>query len=300
MTDTYLYITLGAALIAVLGFAIYKYVHHQCLLRNRAHLMREAIHNRDFSFRITTKGLPFGERALQEALNDNCRHIQTLVAQNEMESWQRLTRVLTHEIMNAATPISTITQAYLSDPAIKGSPYEEGIRAIHATTTGMTEFVRNFRKMNDLQEPTITDIPLREMLLSLKSMHTDIHWLLEVDDEVRIKADENMLRQVLTNLIKNAKEAGATKIEFKWEQQTGASSYDPLAQQKYTLYISNNGKSIPAEEAKEIFTPFFTTKPTGSGIGLPLSRQMMMKQGINLLLNDRALPGYHATFLLCN
>ena len=300
MTDTELYLTLGVALIAVVGFAIYKYVHHQCLLRNRAHLMREAIHNRDFSFRITTKGLSFGERALQEALNDNCRHIQTLVAQNEMESWQRLTRVLTHEIMNAATPISTITQAYLSDPAIKGSPYEEGIRAIHATTTGMTEFVRNFRKMNDLQEPTITDIPLRDMLLSLKSMHTDIHWLLEVDDGVRIKADENMLRQVLTNLIKNAKEAGATKIEFKWEQQTHVSSYDPLAQQKFALYISNNGKSIPAEEAKEIFTPFFTTKPTGSGIGLPLSRQMMMKQGINLLLNDLALPGYHATFLLCN
>jgi nitrogen fixation/metabolism regulation signal transduction histidine kinase len=262
--------------------------------------MREAIYNRDFSFRISTKGLPFGERALQEALNDNCRHIQTLVAQNEMESWQRLTRVLTHEIMNAATPISTITQAYLSDPAIKGSPYEEGIRAIHATTTGMTEFVRNFRKMNDLQEPTITDIPLRDMLLSLKSMHPDIHWLLEVDDEVRIKADENMLRQVLTNLIKNAKEAGATKIEFKWEQQTHVSSYDPLAQQKFALYISNNGKSIPAEEAKEIFTPFFTTKSTGTGIGLPLARQMMMKQGINLLLSDRALPGYHVTFLLCN
>ena len=60
MTDTELYLTLGAALIAVLGFAIYKYVHHQCLLRNRAHLMREAIHNRDFSFRITTKGLAFG------------------------------------------------------------------------------------------------------------------------------------------------------------------------------------------------------------------------------------------------
>ncbi len=300
MTDTELYLTLGAVFIAVLGYAIYKYVNHQCLLRNRAHLMREAIRNRDFSFRISTRGLSFGERALQEALNDNCRYIQTLVAQNEMESWQRLTRVLTHEIMNAATPISTITQAYLSDPAIKGSPYEEGIRAIYTTTTGMTEFVRNFRKMNDLQEPTLTDIPLRDLLLSLKSMHTDIHWLLQVDDDVRIKADENMLRQVLTNLIKNAKEAGATKIEFKWEQQMHVSSYDPLAQQKFTLYISNNGKSIPAEEAKEIFTPFFTTKPTGTGIGLPLARQMMMKQGINLLLNDRSLPGYHVTFLLCN
>ena len=300
MTDTELYLTLGVALIAVLGFAIYKYVRHQCLLRNRAHLMREAIHNRDFSFRITTKGLSFGERALQEALNDNCRHIQTLVAQNEMESWQRLTRVLTHEIMNAATPISTITQAYLSDPAIKGSPYEEGIRAIHATTTGMTEFVKNFRKMNDLQEPTLTDIRLRDLLLSLKSMHTDIHWFLEVDDNAHIKADENMLRQVLTNLIKNAKEAGATKIEFKWEEQAHPCSYDPLARKKYTLYISNNGKSIQAEEAKEIFTPFFTTKPTGTGIGLPLSRQIMMKQGINLLLRNTPLPCYHVTFLLCN
>ena len=300
MTDTELYLALGAALIAVLAFAIYKYVHHQCLLRNRAHLMREAIHNRDFSFRITTKGLPFGERALQEALNDNCRHIQTLVAQNEMESWQRLTRVLTHEIMNAATPISTITQAYLSDPAIKGSPYEEGIRAIHATTTGMTEFVKNFRKMNDLQEPTLTDIRLHDLLLSLKSMYPELHWHLKVDDAVCLKADETMLRQVLTNLIKNAKEAGATSIEFLWEEQLEKSSYDPLAEPKFTLYISNNGKTIPAEEAKEIFTPFFSTKPTGSGIGLPLSRQIMMKQGINLLLRDNALPGYHATFLLCN
>ena len=300
MTHLEMLLTLGALVLIMLGFTLYKYVRHQCLLRDRAHLMREAIRNKDFSFRLPVKGLSFGERALQEVLNDFSGYINTLSAQKEVESWQRLTRVLTHEIMNAATPISTITQAYLSDPAIKGSPYEEGIRAIHATTTGMTEFVRNFRKMNDLQEPTLTDIRLRDLLLSLKSMHTDIQWLLEVDDGVRIKADENMLRQVLTNLIKNAKEAGATKIEFKWEQQTHVSSYDPLAQQKFTLYISNNGKSIPAEEAKEIFTPFFTTKSTGTGIGLPLARQMMMKQGINLLLSDRALPGYHVTFLLCN
>ena len=299
MSELGFYITLGLSLVAVVGYAIFRYVRHQCLLRDRAHIMREAIRNRDFTFRLPTKGLCFGERALQEALNDNCQHIQTLVAENEMESWQRLTRVLTHEIMNAATPISSITQAYLSDPAIKGSPYEEGIRAIHQTTTGMTDFVKNFRKMNDLQEPTIGNINLYELLCSLKSMHTELHWKLEVDADVCIKADENMLRQVLTNLVLNAKEAGAKEIAFQCEVHQSTSSYEPLEEQRFSLYISNNGKPIPSEVAKEIFIPFFTTKPTGSGIGLPLARQMMMKQGFNLLLHDRTLPGYHATFVLC-
>ena len=299
MSELGFYITLGLSLVAVVGYAIFRYVRHQCLLRDRAHIMREAIRNRDFTFRLPTKGLSFGERALQEALNDNCQHIQTLVAENEMESWQRLTRVLTHEIMNAATPISSITQAYLSDPAIKGSPYEEGIRAIHQTTTGMTDFVKNFRKMNDLQEPTIGNINLYELLCSLKSMHTELQWKLEVDADVCIKADENMLRQVLTNLVLNAKEAGAKEIAFQCEVHQSTSSYEPLEEQRFSLYISNNGKPIPSEVAKEIFIPFFTTKPTGSGIGLPLARQMMMKQGFNLLLHDRTLPGYHATFVLC-
>ena len=299
MSELGFYITLGLSLVAVVGYAIFRYVRHQCLLRDRAHIMREAIRNRDFTFRLPTKGLSFGERALQEALNDNCQHIQTLVAENEMESWQRLTRVLTHEIMNAATPISSITQAYLSDPAIKGSPYEEGIRAIHQTTTGMTDFVKNFRKMNDLQEPTIGNINLYELLCSLESMHTELHWKLEVDADVCIKADENMLRQVLTNLVLNAKEAGAKEIAFQCEVHQSTSSYEPLEEQRFSLYISNDGNPIPSEVAKEIFPPFFTTKPTGSGIGLPLARQMMMKQGFNLLLRDRPLPGYHATFVLC-
>ena len=81
---------------------------HQCLLRDRARLMHDAIRHRDFSFRLPTKGLLFGERALQETLNEMGGDIQKLVAQGEVESWQRLTRVLTHEIMNATTPKSAI------------------------------------------------------------------------------------------------------------------------------------------------------------------------------------------------
>ena len=91
-------------LIAIVAFACWFYRHQQ-LLKDRAHLMREAIHNRDFTFHLPVKGLFFGERALQEALNDMGKNVRTLVAQKEVESWQRLTRVLTHEIMNATAPI---------------------------------------------------------------------------------------------------------------------------------------------------------------------------------------------------
>ena len=77
------------------------FYRHQVLLRDRAHLMREAIRNEEFTFRLPVKGLFFGERALQEALNETGKDIGVLLARNEVESWQRLTRVLTHEIMNA-------------------------------------------------------------------------------------------------------------------------------------------------------------------------------------------------------
>lgn len=300
MTHLEMLLTLGALVLIMLGFTLYKYVRHQCLLRDRAHLMREAIRNKDFSFRLPVKGLPFGERALQEVLNDFSGYINTLSAQKEVESWQRLTRVLTHEIMNAATPISSITQAYLADPALKDTPYEEGIRAIYTTSTGMTTFVKNFRKMSALQEPMMSDVQLLDLLQSLKSMHTDLTFHLQVAAEAYIKADENMLRQVLLNLIQNAKEAGATEIAFRFTQQQASVVYAHDPERKFSLYVSNNGSPIPAEVRSEIFIPFFTTKPTGTGIGLPLSRQMLMKQGINLLLCDRPVPGFHATFVLCN
>ncbi len=123
------------------------FYRHQVLLRDRAHLMREAIRNEEFTFRLPVKGLFFGERALQEALNETGKDIGVLLARNEVESWQRLTRVLTHEIMNATTPIASISQAYLDNPAIAGTVYEEGVRAIHETSRGLALFVDSYRKL---------------------------------------------------------------------------------------------------------------------------------------------------------
>lgn len=92
------------------------------------------------------------------------------------------------------------------------------------------------------------------------------------------------MRQVLVNVIKNAAEAGAQTIAFDWHDSQ--------------LYISNDGTPIPAEVRRDIFIPFYTTKTTGSGIGLSLSRQIMTIQGCSLTLAEKASSGYHTTFIL--
>lgn len=109
----------GIVIVMVLGgvailVAFLLWRRHQRRLQDRAYLMREALHNHDFTFRLPTRGLPSGEKAMQQLLNDMGLEIRSLMAQNEVESWQRLTRVLTHEIMNATAPISSITQSFLS------------------------------------------------------------------------------------------------------------------------------------------------------------------------------------------
>lgn len=278
-------------LVSVIVLIIYR---HQCLLRDRARLMHDAIRHRDFSFRLPTKGLLFGERALQEALNDMGRDIQKLVARGEVESWQRLTRVLTHEIMNATTPIRGISQSYLTDPDIKGTPYEEGIKAIYDTSKGLAAFVDSYRKLTQLQEPVMKDMPLRAFVSSLSALYPHIHWDIDISSDVVIHADEHLLMQVFINMVKNAIEAEAGTIGIRhlsWARSSASSSACFCK-----LQISNDGHVIPYDVAQEIFVPFFTTKPQGSGIGLSISRQMLLMQGFMLSLRESPLSGYNVTF----
>ena len=281
MTDPHILI-LALAGILIVAAAV-RFYRHQCLLRDRAYLMREAVRNRDFSFRLPVKGLFFGERAMQQALNDMSLDIKALEARKEVESWQRLTRVLTHEIMNAATPICSISQAYLADPSIKGTPYEEGIIAIHQTGMGMTAFVENYRKLTDLQEAELEEVDLQQPLETLGTLYPDVAWHIRTNGQQRFKADRGMMLQVLSNLAKNACEAGAKDIDIRWDN---------------ALLISNNGVPIPPDVAREIFVPFVTTKQTGSGIGLALARLMMHKQGMNLSLAEQPVPGFRTTFVI--
>ena len=244
--------TLGVVVVLFIGW----FYRHQVLLRDRAHLMREAIRNQEFTFRLPVKGLFFGERALQEALNETGRDIGRLLARNEVESWQRLTRVLTHEIMNATAPISSICQAYLSNPDIQGSPYEEGIRAIRDTSKSLTSFVDSYRKLTQLQEPVIENIPLKDFVEGIKPLYPQIEWHIHIPEDATWSADKNMLHQVFINLTKNAIEAHASAIDIRCFHKHPESIE---SSQFSGIYFSNNGAPIPADVAKEMFIPFFST-----------------------------------------
>ena len=279
-------IIIGVVLV-VLVIAI---VHHQHKLRLRAHIMKEAIRNQDFSFRLPTNNLLPGERAMQEALNELGENIRQQMNKNEVESWERLTRVLTHEMMNATAPITSISQSLLSRPDVKGTLLEDGIKAIYDTSRHLSDFVTNYRKMSELEKPVLSEVPLRPMLDELCKTYQQLAWTIDVPADTILKADKGMLRQILMNLIKNAIEAEATKIII---ELTCTQNPSPK-----TILIGNDGSPIPAENRQSLFVPFFTTKRTGSGIGLSLSRRMMIQQGGMLDLAEKNLPGCHVTFVL--
>ena len=282
-----LYILGAGAFLLLLLLLLYR---RQRLLSTRVRLMREALRNRDFTFRLPADSRMPGERDLQMALNDMSAEIKQLIARNEVESWQRLTRVLTHEIMNAIAPISSIAQAYLVSPLVKSTPLEEGIQAIHDTTRSLQTFVENYRKLTQLQPANIEPVNLTRLIDSMKALYSDIEWHTPSHHNTTptVNADAGMLHQVTVNIIKNAIEAGAHRIDLRTN----------TADNHIQLLISNDAPPIPPDVAREIFIPFFTTKSTGSGIGLPLARQMMMAQDGGLWLADTPVAGYHTTFVL--
>ena len=275
--------------IVVLGL-VGALVHHQRKLKLRAHLMKEAIRNQDFSFRLPTNDLLPGERAMQETLNELGENIRQQMNKNEVESWERLTRVLTHEMMNATAPITSISQSLLSRQDVKGTPLEDGIKAIYDTSRHLSDFVTNYRKMSELEKPVLAEVSLRPMLDELQKTYQQLTWTINVPADTIVHADKGMLRQILMNLTKNAIEAEATKIMI---ETTNTHHPSPI-----TLLIGNDGTPIPAENRQSLFVPFFTTKRTGSGIGLSLSRRMMIQQGGMLDLAEKNLPGCHVTFVL--
>ena len=290
-------------IIIAIALVLYLLWHHQHTLKVRAYLMTESIRNRDFSFRLSTKGLLFGERAMQQSLNDMGEEVRQLVNHSEVESWEKLTRVLTHEIMNSTAPIASISSSLLNRDDVVGTPLEEGIRAIHSTAARLNTFVVNYRKMSQLQNPEPQDFDLTPFLKNLTSLYPELEWEIDMPSTCTAHTDAALLHQVLINMVKNALEAGAKKMGLKVERIE--SSYHHQSYQietsnanRVSITISNDGKPIPPDVRSSIFIPFFTTKATGSGIGLSLSRQIIIKQGGSLELLDTPMPTYHTSFCI--
>ena len=276
--------------VVVLAFGIWM-IRRQRSLKLRAHLMQEAIRNHDFTFRLPINGLLPGERAMQQTLNQLGDIIRQQVNQNEVESWERLTSVLTHEMMNATAPITSISQSMLSRDDVKGTPLEPGIQAIYDTSRHLSEFVANYRKMSQLEKPVLKDLSLLSLLDDVRKAYPEMIWEVSIPHDMIVRADAGMLRQVLMNLAKNAVEAEASKMVICQKEDLPTS-------QSLTLYVGNDGLPIPAENRQSLFVPFFTTKRSGSGIGLSLSRRMMIQQGGMLDLAEKQQSGCRVGFVL--
>ena len=283
----WLFMIIGVLLAALVVWT----VRRQRSLKIRAHLMQEAIRNHDFTFRLPTDGLLSGERAMQQTLNQLGETIRQQVNQNEVESWEWLTRVLTHEMMNATAPITSISQSMLSRNDVKGTPLEPGIQAIFDTSRHLSDFVANYRKMSQLEKPVLEDVSLRPILDEVCKAYPELTWEINIPTGLTVRADAGMLRQVLINLTKNAMEAEAKKMVIEQMEE-------PTNSPVLKLYIGNDGLPVPAENRQSLFVPFFTTKRSGSGIGLSLSRRMMIQQGGMLDLAEKPLFGCHAGFIL--
>ena len=281
----WLLIIIGVLLMATVIWLIRR----QRSLKLRAHLMQEAIRNRDFTFRLPTDGLLPGERAMQQTLNQLGDVIRQQVNQNEVEAWERLTRVLTHEMMNATAPITSISQSMLGRDDVKDTPLEQGIQAIYDTSRHLSEFVKNYRKMSELEKPVLTDVMLRPLVDDVSKTYPELLWEVSIPGDIIVRADAGMLRQVIMNLAKNAVEAEAKKVVISKMED---------APQQLKLYIGNDGLPIPAENRQSLFVPFFTTKRSSSGIGLSLSRRMIIQQGGMLDLAELPISGCHVGFIL--
>jgi nitrogen fixation/metabolism regulation signal transduction histidine kinase len=209
----------------------------------------------------------------------------------EMESWIRLIRVMTHEIMNSIAPITSLTETLLfSYKAKQNASNDESVQntiealdTINTTAKGLITFVESYRKFTGIPKPQLQDIdliPLLEKTVLLSSYEIKDK---EIEIEIRphapsymLKADEAQITQILVNLIKNG-------IEAIHKDKKGTIVIKTTeTDNRINIDVSNNGEPIADDIAPHIFIPFFTTKESGNGIGLSVSRYIMRLHGGNL------------------
>lgn len=225
------------------------------------------------------------------------------LSNQEVDSWIKLIRVLTHEIMNTITPVTSLSETLLTR-VTEDKDLKQGLETIHKTGTELLAFVNNYRRFTHVPQPQPALFyvePFLERMALLCNHEVEI----EVSPkDLLVYADESLLSHVVTNLLKNAVEAFREK-EREDKQECRSTDLQSAAskkafirlkayanvQESIIIDVSNNAGLIPEDVASHIFIPFFTTKPEGSGIGLSLSRQIMRVSGGSLSLHQDKVQG---------
>lgn len=235
------------------------------------------------------------------------------LADQELESWHKLFRVITHEIMNSIAPITSLTEkinSYFKNgrEVIEASKVDQklinktvkGLSIIDDMSNGLLHFVENYRQLNKIHQPKLSEIYLNDWLPKLKALLLELvnepkpNIILQLDPNLKaFIADEKLLNQVIINLFLNALDAvksnESAKIKIKLEHADGG---------KTLLQVIDNGVGIASEHIEKVMVPFFTTKDQGNGIGLSLSKQIIQQHGGSLNIQSEVNRGTCVSILV--
>ena len=276
-----------------------------------------------------------GRRRLIVALKD----VSMLMQQQEMEAWQQLIRVLTHEIMNSLTPIISISETLADSLPLDGG--QEGAAVINRRCHALLDFVESYRQLTRIKQPERTQFPVADLFAHIKALYSLSPGPSPVGEGSRqpakvtfspspvgevsrqpakvtfspsptgegqgerlsLFADRSQIEQVLINLIKNAYESGATEVELTASETLSNSPLKdenslPLREGRggSVICVRDNGCGMSPDVLAQAFIPFFTTKQAGTGIGLALCRQIILKHGGTITIDSE--EGRGTTFTI--
>lgn len=235
--------------------------------------MMDSLEDGEMNFRFRENS------SLNRALNRIRGIFKRRSAVDEAASWSKLFRVMTHEIMNTVAPIASLSDALSKDDSLD---VKAGLDTISTSSKDLIRFVESYRSMMKLSSPIRKAVMVDELMervlnlnqSRLKEQNVTITYNAKTPD-LLVYIDESQILQVLNNLIKNAVQAEANSIRISAELNS---------EDRTIISVTNNGKPVPLRQQDEIFVPFYTTKPNGTGIGLSLSRQIMTKHNGNITL----------------
>lgn len=229
--------------------------------------------------------------------------IKTQLEQSELEAWQKLIKVLTHEMMNSVTPIKSLTYSMQKmlksddEQVKKNENLEKGLKAIEKRSKGLLDFVESYKNLTQIQKPSYQRIVVRQLVNTIHQLFKEefekqnIQFKKEIPADLSTIADEKLISQVIINLIQNSMKAFGNQpekiIEIKAIQTTN---------NKLIISLRDNGDGIDPEIMDKIFVPFFSTREEGSGIGLSFARQVMVLH--NGIIDVKSKKGRGAEFTL--
>lgn len=282
MTFTIWHILGASSIVAILVAVIATIRTRHQDIKKVAYMM-DALEDGELNFRFQDKN----------KFNRTLNRIRTIFEKqrqaHEQDSWTKLIRVLTHEIMNTVSPIASLSDALsksMDEDGHSELDVKAGLDTISDSSKNLIKFVETYRQLSGVARPVRKAIDLKELMAGVIALNSEfaancgaICKYRPEEDDLMIYADEGQISQILINLIKNALQAGAKHIDIS--ARMGKDD-------EVIIDVANDGTPIPVSAQEQIFVPFFTTKKEGSGIGLSISRQIMRNHNgtISLLRSD--------------